>query len=541
MTSPLQEARLTYCPPLPASLQDMQSITIVEGEKTSALSNENTIQGFFPNTFGQPLLTLVPRGSGESAPPPLIVGVVLSGGQAPGGHNVIAGIYDALKKINPESTLYGFCNGPDGIIKNKTVEITESFLTHYRNQGGFDMIGSSRTKIETPEQFTAAKETATALNLNGIVIIGGDDSNTNAALLAEYFTKERINTRVVGVPKTIDGDLKTDYIETSFGFDTATKIYSELIGNIARDALSAKKYTFFIRLMGRSASHITLECALQTHPNVVIIGEEIAAAKKTLSDITTDITDVICKRSDKGKNYGIILVPEGLIEFIPEFGVLIAELNTILAKNPDVKDKITYVTEHLSEKALSCFSSIPKTIQEQLLIDRDPHGNVQVSRIETEKLLIATVKEELAKRKTEGTYSGKFSAQNNFFGYEGRSALPSNFDSNYCYSLGHVAAALIASDRTGYMSCIKNCNHPVNKWEAMGIPLTMMMNIEYRQGTSKPVIHKSLVDLQGAPFNTLKDSRNEWAENDHYRYPGPVQFFGNPDITDTTTMTLAML
>jgi len=540
MISPLQDARLNYRPVPPAIFRNINNIEVSLGEQTSASSDSEALRDLFPQTFGQPIATFS-LAEKQVDIHPLNVGVVLSGGQAPGGHNVIAGLFDALKTMNPDNVLYGFLNGPDGIIKNNTIKISEKFLAPYRNQGGFDMIGSSRTKIESPEQFEASKKAVTDLNLDGIVIIGGDDSNTNAAMLTEYFKSEGVATSVVGVPKTIDGDLKNEYIEASFGFDTACKVYSELVGNIARDSMSAKKYTFFIRLMGRSASHITLECALQTHPNVTIIGEEIAEKNSTLADITSEIVDVLCRRANAGKNYGVILVPEGLIEFIPEFRTLIDELNDILASTEDdIPNKISYVSRKMGPKALACFKTIPEEIQKQLLFDRDPHGNVQVSRIETEKLLIATVKKELAKRKKDGTFSGKFNAQSSFFGYEGRSGLPSNFDSTYCYSLGYTAATLVRSGLSGYMSCIRNLAKSSSEWEAMGIPITMMMDMEHRQGSSKPVIRKALVDLKGRIFESFKESRNSWAIDDTYRYPGPIQFFGDNAVTNISTISLGL-
>lgn len=531
----LQEQRLEYTPKLPAILHDLKKL---KTEKLSSHSAENPdISNLFPKTLGQPQLTFTIDQDHERQP--LNVGVVLSGGQASGGHNVITGLFDALKHLHPDSRLYGFLKGPSGIIENHAMELTKSFLDQFCNQGGFDMIGAGRTKIETAEQFKGAVETARTLDLDGIVIIGGDDSNTNAALLAEYFIKEGIKTRVIGVPKTIDGDLKNSQIEISFGFDTATKTFSDIIANIARDSLSAKKYYFFIKLMGRSASHIALECALQTHANYTFIGEEIEKENKTFKQLVNELADLICQRADHDKNYGVILIPEGTIEFIPEFRSLFHELNQIEIDPALSKDaRVSLANNCLSENPLACYQSLPRLIQEQLMLDRDPHGNVQVSKIETERLFLEAVRQELKIRKEKGEYKGKFSAQPHFCGYEGRSCLPSNFDSQYCYALGHVAALLIDAKVTGYMSCVKNLAKPVEEWQICGVPLTSMIHMEMRKGKMKPVIRKALVDLQGHPFQVFKENREVWMYEDEYRYPGSIQYFGIPEITDAITMTL---
>lgn len=521
-STPLQRARQAYQPRLPSLLSDLAGLRAKMGERKTSDAN-------FPKLGALPTVEFAP--GDIQVRHPLKVGVVLSGGQAAGGHNVIAGLFDALKKFHSESSLCGFLNGPQGIIDNRACELTEEGLAPYRNQGGFDLIGSGRTKIETPEQFQAALNTVKERGLDGLVIIGGDDSNTNAALLAEYFVQEGVSTRVVGVPKTIDGDLKNENIEVSFGFDTACKTFSEIIGNIARDSLSAKKYYFFIKLMGRSASHIALECALQTHPNFTLIGEEVAAKKKTLQELTDEICDMISNRAEQGKNYGVILIPEGIIEFIPEFKVLIAELNRLEKEFKTPRD-------HLSPEALQCYDSLPEEMQAQLLLERDPHGNVQVSKIETERLFISAVKKELRKRKEAGHYQGKFSAQPLFCGYEGRSCLPSNFDCEYCYALGHVAALLIDGGFTGYMSSVYNLTRPTAEWKVAGIPLPSMITLEERKGKTTPVIKKALVDLQGKPFALFAEHRARWALEDDYCYPGPIQFFGAPEITDQITITL---
>jgi pyrophosphate--fructose-6-phosphate 1-phosphotransferase len=471
----------------------------------------------------------------------------LSGGQAPGGHNVIAGLFDALKAAHKNNKLYGFLGGPSGVVDGKAIELTNALINHYRNTGGFDIIGSGRTKLETVEQFEKTRQTLAALQINALVVIGGDDSNTNAALLAEYFAAQQVPIQVLGVPKTIDGDLKNAQIATSFGFDTAVKTYAELIGNICRDANSAKKYWHFIKLMGRSASHIALEAALQTQPNVTIISEEVAAKNMTLRQIVADLVAVIVARAAKKKNFGVVLVPEGLIEFVPEVKALIGELNDLMAKESGYfatlqtfDDQAQFINRHLTPASSQVFSSLPMAIQEQLLMDRDPHGNVQVSRIETEKLLIDLVGDTLREMKASGSYTGKFSAQNHFFGYEGRCAAPSNFDADYCYALGYTAAALAQAGVTGYMACINNLAQPARKWIAGGVPLTMMMNIERRHGQHKPVIKKALVELHGVPFKTFAAKRAAWALADDYLNAGPIQYFGPPSVCDSTTITLKL-
>lgn len=524
---PLVAARQTYRPKLPKMLQSLSEIVFEKKEETACQGDQNEVEQIFPHTFGQPMTE-----ANESEHPafrPLRLGVVLSGGQAAGGHNVISGLFDALQKMDPDSLLYGFLDGPSGIVENKTVEITHDFIAPYRNQGGFDMIGAGRTKIETKEQLQKSLETIKLLELDGLIIIGGDDSNTNAAVLAEYFLEKGCEAKVIGVPKTIDGDLRTEEIEMSFGFDTATKIYSESLGNIARDCLSAKKYTHFIKLMGRSASHIALECALKVHPNITLISEEVQEEGKTLSQITNEIADIVQRRSEAGKNYGLVLIPEGLIEFIPEVKQLISELNEMLAKGGNV-------VSSLSPASKQAYDALPESIQKQLLLDRDPHGNVQVSHINTEALFAETVKLELKKRR----FEGKFKPVLHFFGYEGRSGLPSNFDAQYCYALGHVAALLIDQGFTGYMCAVQHLHLPVEEWTIKGIPITSMLNMEVRKGKRKPVIRKALVDLKGPAFKDLSENRDAWALEDHYRFPGPVQFSGDPSITDTTPITLQL-
>jgi pyrophosphate--fructose-6-phosphate 1-phosphotransferase len=518
--SQLEKERLRYKPTLPDLL--LQEEVTFQSQKTKAPSQE--LQTLFPNTHENPILALASGGKGEKNRP-LKVGVVLSGGQAAGGHNVIGGIFDALMRFSPSSQLIGFLGGPSGIVSNKTKALTREVIDAYRNTGGFDMIGSGRTKIETPEQFEAALKTVQTLSLDGLVIVGGDDSNTNAAFLAEYFLSKKCSTKVVGVPKTIDGDLKNEWIEISFGFDTACKTYCELIGNIAKDALSAKKYTHFIKLMGRSASHIALECALQTHPNLTFIGEEMAAQKKTLHAITSEIADLICKRSAAGKDYGLILVPEGLIEFIPEIQSLLKELSQ------------TTSVATLSKEGRETFALLPEKIQHQLLLDKDPHGNVQVSHIETEALLIHMVRQELQKR---DTYNGKFTPISHFFGYEGRSAFPSNFDASYCYALGMTAALLIQKGFTGYMSVISNLRSPEKEWKVGAVPLVSMMRFEERKGKRKAVVQKTLIDLNGRPFQEFAKERERWALDDDYCCPGAIQYFGPASVCEATTLTLQL-
>ncbi|MBI2743211.1 MAG: diphosphate--fructose-6-phosphate 1-phosphotransferase [Chlamydiales bacterium] len=525
MLTPLERARQAWKPQLPSLLQEISSV-VFKSEGPSAPSKDAAqLKALFPHTFGQPVL-IGEKGKG-SAKRPLKVGVVLSGGQAAGGHNVIAGLFDALKSLHSSSTLLGFLNGPNGIIEGKYKELTQELIAPYRNQGGFDIIGSGRTKIESEEQLSAALSNMQKLKLDALVIIGGDDSNTNAALLAEYFLKHECQTRVVGVPKTIDGDLKNAYVEIPFGFDTACKTYAELIGNIARDALSAKKYTHFIKLMGRSASHITLECALATQPNFAIIGEECAEKRTTLKQLVSEICAVICKRAEQGKNYGVILIPEGLVEFLPEMKLLISELSGFSSQTPED------VALRLSPASKSCFEALPKHIQRQLLLERDPHGNIQLSLIETELLLIELVQEEIGRLKKLGVYKGKFTPFHHFFGYEGRAGFPSNFDASYCYALGHTAALLLAAGHTGYMAALLNLRQPVSNWQPVGVPLTMLMHLEMRGGREKPLIQKALVDLKGGAFKRFQKARESWLASDLYKYPGPIQFFGEAELTDS--------
>ncbi len=545
--SPLQKARYAYKPKLPPVLKGtIDKLMIKEGQITGAESDSDKISTLFPSTYGSPLIEIV---KGESVNPPtrLNIGVVLSGGQAPGGHNVICGLFDALKRAHSDSKLIGFLGGPSGILENKTIELTEEIIDEYRNTGGFDIIGSGRTKLETKEQFDISADVCKLHDISSIVIIGGDDSNTNAAVLAEYFKQKDTGISVIGVPKTIDGDLKNKYIEVSFGFDTATKTYSELIGNIERDANSAKKYWHFIKLMGRSASHICLECALQTHPNVALISEEVEAKKQTLNEIVDSILSVVVKRSELGNNYGIVLVPEGLIEFIPEMKILIKEINTLLADHSEhfktlhtFEDQARWINKNLSKDSSYVFSSLPDNIQRQLLLDRDPHGNVQVSRIETEKLLIEMVGSRIEELKNEGNFKGTFSPQHHFFGYEGRCAFPSNFDANYCYSLGYNAYVLITAGLTGYISTIRNTAESADHWIAGGTPVTMMMNMEERHGKMKPVIKKALVDLNGRPFQKFKENRDTWAIKSDYTYPGAIQYYGPAEVCDAPNITLQL-
>jgi pyrophosphate--fructose-6-phosphate 1-phosphotransferase len=543
--SPLQAARAGYKPKLPKVLTESGSaVKATIGGPTESVSDQKEIKALFPNTYGLPVVTF--EGKADQRIPAIKAGVILSGGQAPGGHNVIAGLYDGLKKLNPSNELYGFKGGPSGLIDNKYVKFDDAFIDEYRNTGGFDIIGSGRTKLETEEQFDKTIANCKALGINAIVIIGGDDSNTNACMLAEYCLKKQSGIQVIGCPKTIDGDLKNEWIETSFGFDTATKVYSEIIGNIQRDANSAKKYWHFIKLMGRSASHIALECALKTQPNIAIISEEVAEKKKTLREIVTEIATSVKKRADAGKDFGVVLVPEGLIEFIPEMKKLIGELNDLLAANAayfdtlSEDDKFQFVSDKLDSESSKAFSCLPGTIKMQLLADRDPHGNVQVSRIETEKLLIDMVGDLLREWKAKGEYKGKFSSQNHFLGYEGRCAAPSNFDADYCYSLGYTASALIGAGKSGYISSVRNLTQPSDKWIAGGIPLTMMMNLERRHGKDKPVIKKALVELDSKPFMTFAAKRASWAVNDDYLYPGPIQYFGPSEVCDLTSVTIQL-
>lgn len=543
----LEKLRYEYEPKFPNEFNcSPEEVELVQLESTKAVEDEDALKKIFRKTYGLPLVTFK-RGKSAIEKKPMNIGIILSGGQAAGGHNVITGLYDSLKSEHKDSCLLGFLGGPLGLIENKYIKITDDIINAYRNTGGFDMIGSGRTKIETPEQITAASETVKEHKLDGLVIVGGDDSNTNAAVLAETFMQNGLGTSVVGIPKTIDNDLKGGLIEASFGFDTATKVYSELIGNICRDAKSARKYWHFIKVMGRSASHIALECGLKTHANICLIGEEVFAKNKTLKEITNDIADIIQKRSEKGEDFGVIIVPEGLIEFIPEVKKLIAELNDLLGlKADEFERKKTYteqqvfLNENLSTMARDTFESLPEQISRELLLDRDPHGNVQVSRIATEQLLITTVKAELATRKKKGLYNGKFSSYAHFFGYEGRCAFPSNFDADYCYSLGKVAFFLLINKCTGYMACVANLSEAREKWSAYGVPLTSLMNIERRKGLDKPVIKKSLVLLEDPAFKLLEKTRKDWQENCDYVYPGPIQYFGPTEITDITPLSMQL-
>lgn len=545
LKSPLQVARASYQPKMPAALRG--HVRLVEGERTESAANQAEIKELFPNTYGMPVIEFTQGKAGDIENMPMNVGVILSGGQAPGGHNVICGMFDALKRLNPESKLYGFLGGPSGLIEGKYAELTKEVIDEFRNTGGFDIIGSGRTKLEETWQFDNGIEVCNKLGIKAIVIIGGDDSNTNACVLAEYYLQKKCGIQVIGCPKTIDGDLKNKMIETSFGFDTACKVYSELIGNIQRDANSAKKYWHFIRLMGRSASHIALECALQSQPNICLISEEVEAKNMTLNDVVEQIVEVIVDRANAGLNFGSILIPEGLIEFIPAMRVLIQELNDMLAQNDDFASlegddaKREYVKSMLSPASCELYRSLPKGIARQLTLDRDPHGNVLVSQIETEKLLIEMVGKRLAQLKAAGVYKGKFAALNHFFGYEGRCAIPSNFDADYCYSLGVNATHLIAAGKTGYMSIVRNLTKPAAEWIAGGVPITMMMNMERRNGKMKPVIQKALVDLNGKPFKYFAAHRAEWADpNLSYIYPGPIQYYGPSEVCDQPTRTLML-
>ncbi len=547
--SPLQIERLKYEPKLPSSLSNgINSLEMSEGSATQSVRDQEQIKALFSNTYGKPVVTFKST-SNSSVSETRNVGVILSGGQAPGGHNVIAGLYDALKNANPSNKLYGFLGGPSGIIDGKYVEFDDKFINDYRNTGGFDIIGSGRTKLETEEQFKKSLEVCRKLNISAVVIIGGDDSNTNAALLAEWFVKNNAGIQVIGCPKTIDGDLKNEQIEISFGFDTATKTYAELIGNIQRDANSAKKYWHFIKIMGRSASHVALEAALQTQPNITLVSEEVEEKKMSLESIIDYMCDIIVKRSNAGKNFGIAIIPEGLIEFIPEMKSMISNLNDIMASLEgdstfnnltSLREKFDFVENRLDASNAKVYNSLPALIKSQLLADRDPHGNVQVSKIETEKLLIEMITTRLKELQSQGDYSGKFSAQSHFFGYEGRCAFPSNFDADYCYSLGYNAFALINFGLTGYLSSVRNLTAPASQWIAGGIPLTMMMNMEKRHGEMKPVIQKALVKLDGPVFKRLEENREDWALNDRYLFPGAIQYFGPSSVCDLTTVTLQL-
>lgn len=546
--SPLQKARYEYEPKLPGMLRNgISEISVNEGEPTQSVADQEKIQALFPNTYGKNEITFE-KGENTAETKKRKVGVILSGGQAPGGHNVISGLYDALKASNPENELIGFKNGPSGLIEDDFIVFTDDYIDEYRNTGGFDIIGSGRTKLETPEQFAIAAEVCKKHGIDAIVIIGGDDSNTNAAVLAEYFAANNSGVQVIGCPKTIDGDLKNEDIECSFGFDTATKTYSELIGNIERDANSAKKYWHFIKVMGRSASHVALECALETQPNICLISEEVAAKKMSLSQIADYIADSVEKRAANGENFGVVIIPEGVVEFVPEFSALIAEINELLAGEkaeafnalPTWKEKYEFIENGLSKEAMDVFKILPETIQQQLFLERDPHGNVQVSLIESEKLFSALVADKLKERKEKGTYTGKFNPLHHFFGYEGRCAFPSNFDADYCYSLGYNAAMLIQYGFNGYLSKISNLSKPAEEWVAGGMPITKMMNIERRHGEDKPVIRKALVELDGKPFKFFEDNRDKWAVETAFVFPGAIQYYGPSEVCDLTTRTLAL-
>lgn len=541
--SALQIARAAYQPKLPKALKG--SVKAVEGEATQSVADQEEIKKLFPNTYGMPLIKFEVS-EGDVSFPAMNVGVILSGGQAPGGHNVISGLFDGIKRIHPESKLYGFLMGPGGLVDHKYIELTADIIDEYRNTGGFDIIGSGRTKLEKVEQFEKGYEILKELGIKALVIIGGDDSNTNACVLAEYYAAKGYGVQVIGCPKTIDGDLKNSMIETSFGFDTACKTYAEVIGNIQRDCNSARKYWHFIKLMGRSASHIALECALQTQPNICIVSEEVEAKDLSLDDIVTNIAQVVADRAAQGNNFGTVLIPEGLIEFIPAMKRLIAELNDFLAANADEFAQVdkaeqrNYIISKLTPENAAIYASLPEGVARQLSLDRDPHGNVQVSLIETEKLLSEMVANKLAQWKKEGKYVGKFAPQHHFFGYEGRCAAPSNFDADYCYSLGYAASALIANGKTGYMSSIRNLTAPAEEWIAGGVPITMMMNMERRHGEMKPVIQKALVKLDGAPFKAFAAQREQWAKETAYVYPGPIQYFGPTEVCDQPTKTLQL-
>ena len=546
--SSLQSARYEYSPKLPGMLRHgIANIGVQEGEETQSAADQEVIKRLFPNTYGKKEITFV-QGENTAEAKKQVVGVILSGGQAPGGHNVICGLYDALKAVNTENVLYGFKNGPIGLIEDDYLIFDDAYINQFRNTGGFDIIGSGRTKLETNEQFAIVADVCKKHGITAIVIIGGDDSNTNAAVLAEYFAAHDTGVQVIGCPKTIDGDLKNEDIECSFGFDTATKTYSEIIGNIERDANSAKKYWHFIKVMGRSASHVALECALETQPNICLISEEVSAKKMSLSQIADYIADSVEKRAAKGMNFGVAIIPEGVVEFVPEFSALIQEINELLAgSKADAfnalatwSEKYAFIEKGLTKESMSVFAILPENIQQQLFLERDPHGNVQVSLIESEKLFSALVKDKLDERKKAGTYKGKFSALHHFLGYEGRCAFPSNFDSDYCYSLGYNAFMLIQYGYNGYLSKISNLSNPASEWTAGGMPITKMMNIERRHGEDKPVIKKALVELDGKPFKFFEAHREEWAVETSFVYPGAIQYYGPAEVCDITTKTLAL-
>ncbi len=546
--SPLQIVRYQYNPKLPGMLRGgIAEISVKNGSATESVADQEKIKALFPNTYGKNEITFQ-KGVNTAASKKQVVGVILSGGQAPGGHNVVCGLYDALKAADPENVLYGFKGGPSGLIDDNYIIFDDEYINQYRNTGGFDIIGSGRTKLETEEQFAIVAENCKKHGVNALVIIGGDDSNTNAAVLAEYMAAHNTGIQVIGCPKTIDGDLKNEDIECSFGFDTATKTYSEMIGNVERDANSAKKYWHFIKVMGRSASHVALECALECQPNICLIGEEVAEKKMSLAAIADYIADSVATRAAKGWNFGVAIIPEGIVEFVPEFSVLIAEINELLAGEkadafnalPSWEAKYAFIENGLTKESMAVFAILPQNIQQQLFLERDPHGNVQVSLIESEKLFSALVADNLKARKKEGTYKGKFSAQHHFLGYEGRCAFPSNFDADYCYSLGYNAAMLIQYGFTGYLSKVSNLQAPAEEWVAGGMPITKMMNIERRHGHDKPVIRKALVELDGKPFQYFAAHRQEWAIETCYTYPGAIQYFGPAEVCDLTTRTLAL-
>ena len=546
--SPLQKARYEYVPKLPGMLRNgIAEICVKEGEDTQSVADQDKIRALFPNTYGKKEITFQ-KGQNTSAAKKQVVGVILSGGQAPGGHNVVCGLYDALKATNKDNVLFGFKGGPSGLLENDYVIFDDEYIDQYRNTGGFDIIGSGRTKLETEQQFEIVADVAKKHGLTAIVIIGGDDSNTNAAVLAEYMAAHGTGVQVIGCPKTIDGDLKNEDIEASFGFDTATKTYAEVIGNIERDCNSAKKYWHFIKVMGRSASHVALECALKTQPNICLISEEVAAKKMSLSQIADQIADAVAKRAARGMNFGVAIIPEGVVEFVPEFSVLISEINELLAGSkadefnalPTWADKYAFIEKGLTKASMDVFAILPQTIQQQLFLERDPHGNVQVSLIESEKLFSALVADKLKAMAAEGKYDGKFSPLHHFFGYEGRCAFPSNFDADYCYSLGYNAFMLIQYGYTGYLSKVSNLSKPAEEWVAGGMPITKMMNIERRHGEDKPVIRKALVELDGAPFKYFEAHRAEWAVETAFTYPGAIQYYGPAEVCDITTITLAL-
>ena len=546
--SPLQKARYEYSPKLPGMLRNgIAEIAVKEGEKTTSAADQEKIAELFPNTYGEPEVTFE-KGQNTSASKKQVVGVILSGGQAPGGHNVVSGLYDALKATNKENVLIGFKGGPSGLIEDNFIVFDDAYINEYRNTGGFDIIGSGRTKLETEEQFKIATEVCKKHGITAIVIIGGDDSNTNACVLAEYMAAHKTGVQVIGCPKTIDGDLKNEDIEISFGFDTATKTYSELIGNIERDCNSAKKYWHFIKVMGRSASHVALECALECQPNICLISEEVKAKKQSLSEIADYIADAVEKRAANGNNFGVVVIPEGVVEFVPEFSALINEINELLAGSKadafnaleSWTEKYAFIEKGLSKEAMAVFAILPQAIQQQLFLERDPHGNVQVSLIESEKLFAALVGDKLKARKAAGTYTGKYATQTHFFGYEGRCAFPSNFDADYCYSLGYNAFMLIQYGFNGYLSKVSNLSRPAEEWVAGGMPITKMMNIERRHGEDKPVIKKALVELDGKPFKYFEAHRDEWAVETSYTFPGAIQYYGPTEVCDLTTRTLAL-